>query len=175
MAIAAKLRSLLKALMLGGQLLIVAGSAAAQSPPITIRAAHFPNITHAQAVIAHANGAYQKVLGTSAKIDWKIFNAGPSVIEAIFANQLDIAYVGPNPAISGYVRSQGKALRIVAGSMSGGASLIVRADAGIRAPQDFRGKRVATPQLGNTQDVALRAWLLSKGMQPKEKGREVQL
>ena len=147
----------------------------AQSPQITIRAAHFPNITHAQAVIAHANGAYQKALGNAAKIDWKIFNAGSPVIEAIFAGHLDIAYIGPNPAITGYVRSQGKALRIVAGAMSGGASLIVRADSGIQKPADLRGKRVATPQLGNTQDVALRAWLLSHGMKSWERGGEVRV
>ncbi|MSO19844.1 MAG: ABC transporter substrate-binding protein [Acidobacteria bacterium] len=142
---------------------------------VIIRAAHMPNITHAQALIAQANGAYQKALGNNAKIDWKIFNAGPSIIEAIFASQLDIAYVGPNPAISGYVRSQGKALRIVAGALSGGASLIVRADSGIRSPEDFRGKRVATPQLGNTQDVALRAWLLSHDMQSWERGGDVRV
>lgn len=141
--------------------------------PVVVRAGHFANITHAQALIAHANGDYQRALGNSARIDWKIFNAGPPVIEAIFAGQLDIAYIGPNPAITGYVRSEGEAVRIIAGAMSGGAALVVRADSGIQKPEDFRGKRVATPQLANTQDVALRTWLKAHGMKPRENGGEV--
>src|SRR3970040_1514112 len=90
----------------------------AQNAPVVIRAGHFPNITHSQAVIAQANGWFAKAMAPEAKVEWKIFNAGPSVIEAIFAEQLDLAYIGPNPAISGYVRSQGQALRIVAGVTS---------------------------------------------------------
>lgn len=156
-------------------LTVITGGQLASAQNVTIRAAHFPNITHAQAVIGHANGAFQKALGNSATVDWKIFNAGPAVAEAMLANQLDIAYIGPNPAVTAYVRSHGAAVRIVAGAMSGGAALIVRADAGINKPQDFHGKRVATPQLGNTQDVALRAWLQTNGMKPSEKGGDVQV
>jgi NitT/TauT family transport system substrate-binding protein len=112
-------------------------------------------------------------LSPAAQVEWKIFGAGPSIIEAIFAGRLDIAYVGPNPAINGFVRSNGEALRIIAGAASGGSALIVRDDSGIRRPEDFRGRRVASPQLGNTQDVALRAWLKSHDMTPAERGGDV--
>jgi NitT/TauT family transport system substrate-binding protein len=114
-------------------------------------------------------------MGPNVKIDWKIFNAGPSAIEALFAGAIDMTYVGPNPTISGYVRSQGEALKVVAGAASGGAALVVRSDSGINKPEDFHGKRVASPQLGNTQDVALRAWLKSHGMKPIDKGGDVQV
>jgi NitT/TauT family transport system substrate-binding protein len=145
----------------------------AQSSPVVVRAGHLPNITHAQALLGQANGAFEKALAPAAKVEWKIFGAGPSVIEAIFAGQLDLAYVGPNPAINGFVRSEGHALRIIAGATSGGAALIVRGDSGINGPEDFHGKKVASPQLGNTQDVALRAWLKSHGMTPAERGGDV--
>ena len=102
------------------------------------------------------NGWFEKAMGPNVKIQWTSFNAGPSAIEALFAGAIDMTYVGPNPAISGYVRSNGEALRVVAGAASGGASLMVRNDSGIQKPEDFHGKRVASPQLGNTQDVALR-------------------
>jgi NitT/TauT family transport system substrate-binding protein len=114
-------------------------------------------------------------MGPSVKIEWKTFNAGPSAIEALFAGAIDMAYIGPNPTVSGYVRSQGEALKVVSGAASGGASLVVRANAGINKPEDFHGKKVATPQLGNTQDVALRAWLKAHGMKPTDKGGDVQV
>ncbi len=147
----------------------------AQSAPVVIRAGHFPNLTHSQAVIGQANGWFDKALAPDARVDWKIFNAGPSAIEALFAGAIDITYIGPNPAINGYVRSRGEALRIVAGATSGGAALVVRADAGIQKPQDFRGKKIASPQLGNTQDVALRGWLNGHGLKLREKGGDVQV
>lgn len=140
-----------------------------------IRVGAFPNITHAQPMIGKANGWFEKALGPQVKIDWKTFNAGPSAIEALFAGSIDIAYLGPNPAITGYVRSQGEALRIVAGAASGGVALVVRNDSGIQKAADFHGKKVASPQLGNTQDVALRAWLKANGMAPKDKGGDVQV
>src|SRR6516165_2284638 len=140
-----------------------------------IRVGAFPNITHPQAMVGKANGWFEKAMGPNVKIEWKTFNAGPSAIEALFAGAIDMTYVGPNPTISGYVRSQGEALKVVAGAASGGASLIVRNDSGINKPEDFHGKRVATPQLGNTQDVALRAWLQSHGMKPLNKGGDVQV
>jgi NitT/TauT family transport system substrate-binding protein len=142
---------------------------------ITIRAGHFPNITHAQGVIGQANGWFEKTLGKGAKVEWKVFNAGPSAIEALFAGQLDITYIGPSPAINGYVKSKGEALRIVAGAVSGGAGLVVRADSGINTVKDFDGKKIASPQLGNTQDVALRGWLKDNGYKVKEKGGTVQV
>jgi NitT/TauT family transport system substrate-binding protein len=95
------------------------------------------------------------------------------VIEALFAGALDLAYVGPNPAIAGYVRSKGEALRVIAGATSGGAAMVVRPAAGIQQPEDFRGKKIATPQLGNTQDVALRAWLQAHNLKTREKGGDV--
>lgn len=138
-----------------------------------VRVGAFPNITHPQAMVGKANGWFDKALGSSAKIDWKSFNAGPAAIEALFSGAIDIAYIGPNPAITGYVRSQGEALRIVAGATSGGASLVVRADSGIYKPEDFHGKKIASPQMGNTQDVALRAWLKAHGMKSLDKGGDV--
>ena len=149
--------------------------ARAHAQQTVIRVGAFPNITHAQAMVGKSNGWFEKALGPNVKIEWKTFNAGPSAIEALFAGAIDLAYIGPNPTISGYVRSQGEALKVVAGAASGGASLIVRNDSGINKPEDFHGKRVATPQLGNTQDVALRAWLLSRGMKPVNKGGTVQI
>ena len=141
--------------------------------PVVVRIGHFPNITHAQAVIGRNNGWFEKALGPDVRVDWKAFNAGPSAIEALFAGELDIVYVGPNPTISGYIRSHGEALRVIAGSVSGGASLVVRADSGIQKADDFHGKRVASPQLGNTQDVALRHWLAGHNLKLKEKGGDV--
>jgi NitT/TauT family transport system substrate-binding protein len=149
---------------------LVSGTAA---EPVVVRVGHFPNITHAQAVIGRNNGWFDKALAPDARVDWKAFNAGPSAIEALFAGELDLVYVGPNPTITGYVRSRGEALRVIAGSMSGGASLVVRADSGIQKPEDFHGKRVASPQLGNTQDVALRNWLAGHNLKLREKGGDV--
>ncbi len=138
-----------------------------------VRVGYFPNITHSQAIIGLARGDFQRALGPSVTIVPTEFNAGPSVIEAIFAGRIDLAYVGPNPAINGYVQSRGEALRIVAGATSGGAALIVRPDSKIRTPADLKGKRIASPQLGNTQDVALRNYIVSHGLQTKEKGGSV--
>jgi sulfonate transport system substrate-binding protein len=140
-----------------------------------VRVGAFPNITHAQAMVGKANGWFEKALAPNAKIQWTSFNAGPSAIEALFGGAIDMTYVGPNPAIAGYVRSDGEALRVVAGAASGGAALVVRNDAGIEKPEDFHGKRVASPQLGNTQDVALRSWLKAHGMKPTDKGGDVQV
>jgi len=140
-----------------------------------VRVGAFPNITHSQAMVGKNNGWFEKALGSKARIEWKSFNAGPSAIEALFAGAIDMTYIGPNPAISGYVRSNGEALRIVAGATSGGAALVVRNDSGIQKPEDFHGKKVASPQMGNTQDVALRAWLKSHGMKSADKGGDVQV
>jgi NitT/TauT family transport system substrate-binding protein len=154
-------------------LLLATGPARGQSTRVTVRAGYFPNVTHSQALCGRAQGRFEQALGSSVRIEWKVFNAGPSVIEALFAGALDLAYVGPNPAIAGYVRSKGEALRIVAGATSGGAALVVRSASGIAKPEDFHGKKVATPQLGNTQDVALRAWLQAHKLKTREKGGDV--
>jgi NitT/TauT family transport system substrate-binding protein len=150
----------------------VAGTAFAQT---VIHVGAFPNITHPQAMVGKANGFFEKAMGPKVQIDWKSFNAGPSAIEALFAGAIDMTYIGPNPAISGYVRSNGEALRIVAGATSGGAALVVRNDSGIQKAEDFHGKKVASPQMGNTQDVALRAWLKANGMKTTDKGGDVQV
>jgi NitT/TauT family transport system substrate-binding protein len=143
--------------------------------PVTVRVGAFPNITHAQAMVGKANGSFEKAVGSGTKIEWKTFNAGPAAIEALFAGAIDMTYIGPNPTISGYVRSNGEALRIVAGAASGGAALVVRNDSGISKASDFHGKKVASPQLGNTQDVALRSWLRTNGMKSTDKGGDVQV
>jgi NitT/TauT family transport system substrate-binding protein len=146
-----------------------------QSGPTVIRVGAFPNITHAQAMVGKANGWFDKAMGQQVKVQWTSFNAGPSAIEALFAGAIDMTYVGPNPAINGYVRSNGEAVRVIAGAASGGASLVVRNDSGINKPEDFHGKRVASPQFGNTQDVALRNWLKKNGLKTNDKGGDVQI
>ena len=142
---------------------------------LTVRAWHFPDIVHAAALVGRANGIFENVLGPDVVIDWKVFNAGPSAIEALFAGEVDIGYIGPNPAINGYVKSNGSALRVVCGASSGGAALVIREAVDIKTIEDLEGKRIATPQLGNTQDVACRAWLQEKGYQVSEKGGTVQV
>lgn len=153
-------------------LLLCSALAGAQT---AIRVGAFPNITHPQAMVGKSNGWFEKAMGPQVTVEWKSFNAGPSAIEALFAGAIDMTYIGPNPAISGYVRSNGEALRIVAGATSGGASLVVRSDSGIQKPEDFHGKKIASPQMGNTQDVALRAWLKAHGMKSTDKGGDVQV
>src|SRR6266436_3788098 len=107
---------------------------------------YFPNLTHAVALVGVERGTFQNALGSNVKLETKTFNAGPAEIEALFAGDIDIGYVGPNPAIDGYVKSHGQALRIIAGAASGGALLIVRPGANIKTAKDLSGKRIATPQ-----------------------------
>jgi NitT/TauT family transport system substrate-binding protein len=140
-----------------------------------IRVGFFPNVTHSQAMLGSEKGFFQKALGPDVKVQMRTFNAGPSEIEALFAGEIDLGYIGPNPAINGFIRSRGKALRIVAGATSGGAVFVVRNDGGISRIADFAGKRFASPQIGNTQDVALRAYLKDKGFTLKEKGGRVEV
>jgi len=156
-------------------ILFAASTAGAQQKPILLRVGYFPNITHAQALVGRANGQFQKAVGTGVRIEWKAFHAGPSAMEAMFANAIDMTYIGPNPAVTGYVRSQGKAVRVISGASSGGASLVVRQRSGIRKISDFHGKTVATPRYANSQDVALRAWLRVNGMKAREKGGDVRV
>jgi NitT/TauT family transport system substrate-binding protein len=139
----------------------------------TLRIGYFPNINHAQAVIGFGNGDFQKALGKNVNIQTTVFNAGPSAIEALLAKKIDVIYVGPNPAINGYVVSDEKDLKIIAGASSGGASFIVRNDAGINSPKDFAGKKFASPQLGNTQDVSLRSYLIKNGFKTTDQGGNV--
>jgi sulfonate transport system substrate-binding protein len=139
----------------------------------TLRLGYFPNITHAQPNVGLERGTFQKALGENVKLEAKTFNAGPSAIEALFAGAIDATYIGPNPTVNGYVQSQGKEVRVIAGATSGGALLVVRPDRGLNQPADFANKKLATPQLGNTQDVALRAWLKQNKLNAKEQGGNV--
>jgi|SRR6188472_462486 len=139
----------------------------------TLRIGYYPNINHAQAVIGLGNGDFQKALGNHIKVQTFIFNAGPSAIESLLAKRIDVTYVGSNPPINGYVVSEGKALRIISGASSAGAVFVVRNDSGIKSPKDFAGKKFASPQLGNTQDIALRRYLLDNGYKTTENGGTV--
>src|SRR5215203_5895721 len=141
----------------------------------TLRIGYFLNINHAQAVIGLGKGDFQRALGNNIEVKTQIFNAGPSAMEALFANQIDVTYIGTNPAINGYVQSNGEALRIISGAASGGAVLVVRNDSGINSPQDLANKKFSSPQLGNTQDVALRKYLLDNGYKTKENGGNVEV
>lgn len=142
-------------------------------PPenVTLRLGYFANITHAVPVVGVASGDFQQELGPTVKLETKIFGNGNDAVTAIFAGAVDAAYVGPNPAINGYIKSDGKALRIVAGAASGGALFVVKPD--IDGPKGLAGKSFATPGLGNTQDVALRSYLQNNGLKTKEDGGNV--
>lgn len=161
----------------------VAASALAQTQtnaPITLRIGHFPNITHVQALVAHnmsrnGKGWFEQRLGANVKIEWYVYNAGPSAMEAIFAKSIEFTYVGPNPAINAYFRSGGQEGRIVAGAVNGGSALVVQGDSTLKTPADFRGKKIATPQFGNTQDVAARAWLKKGGLAITQSGGDAQV
>jgi NitT/TauT family transport system substrate-binding protein len=139
----------------------------------TLRIGYFPNINHAQAVIGLGNGDFQRALGNNVKLETFQFNAGPSAIESLLANRIDASYIGPNPAINGYVVSDGRDVRVIAGATSGGASFVVRNDSGINTVKDLGGKKFASPQLGNTQDVALRKYLVDNGFKTIENGGNV--
>lgn len=128
-----------------------------------VRIGYLPNLTHAPALYAIESGLFERALASEAVLQVKAFTAGPSVVEALFAGELDLAYLGPNPALNAYVVSGGEALRIVAGSTSGGAQLVVRP--GIGRVEDLVGKKVASPALANTQDIALRIWLQEQGFE----------
>ena len=138
-----------------------------------IRFGHFPNITHVQALVAHqlsrqGKGWFEKRLGV--EIEWYLYNAGPSATEAIFAKALDVTYIGPSPVLNAYAKSKGTEMRVLAGAANGGSALVVRGDAGIKSAADLRGKKIASPQLGNTQDVQLRAYLADNGLRITQTG-----
>jgi NitT/TauT family transport system substrate-binding protein len=145
-----------------------------------IRFGHFPNITHVQALVAHnlsrqGKGWFEERLGPDIEIQWFIYNAGPSAMEAVFANSIDMTYVGPSPALNAYAKSRGGEVRIVSGAANGGAALVVQPDSPIKTGADFRGKKIATPQLGNTQDVSCRSWLSAQGLKITQLGGDAQV
>lgn len=135
---------------------------------VALRLGYFPNVTHATAIVGVERGVFADKLGSDVTLTTQTFNAGGDVIEALFNGGLDASYIGPSPAINAWAQSQGQAIRIISGATSGGASLVVSED--ITSPEDLAGKTLATPQVGNTQDVALRAWLLDEGFETDVEG-----
>jgi len=157
--------------------LVLAASANAET---VLRVGHFPNITHAQGLVAHnftrqGKGWFEERLGAGTKIEWFVYNAGPSAMEAIFAQSIDLTYVGPGPALNAYTKANGAEIRLIAGSANGGAALVVQSDQNLKAPADFRGKKIATPQLGNTQDISCRSWLIAGGLKITQLGGDAQV
>ena len=160
--------------------IVLLGAFMATAPSVvsagdTIRVGHFPNVTHVQGLVAHhlsrtGRGWFEQRLGPDVTIEWYVYNAGPSAMEAILADSIDLTYVGPSPALNAYTKSNGEEIRIVAAAAAGGAALVVQADSGLKQPSDFRGKTIATPQLGNTQDIAARAWLGNGGLKITQTG-----
>lgn len=132
-----------------------------------LRVGMFPNITHAQALVASnmsrtGDGWFESRLGRPVKIEWLVYNAGPSAMEGLFTKAVDFTYVGPSPAVNAYARANGKVVRVISGAMRGGEALVARSE--IKSVEDLRGKTIATPQLGNTQDIECRAWLIEHGL-----------
>ncbi len=146
------------------------GSAAASGDSTTLRLGYFPNVTHAPAILGVEDGSFAKALGANVKLDTKTFNSGSEVTTALLADALDASFVGPNPAINAYQKSNG-GVRVVAGTASGGAYLVVKPS--INSAADLKGKKLATPGLGNTQDVALRTWLNNNGLHETKDGGDV--
>ncbi len=140
----------------------------ASAKPVTLRLGYFPNVTHAPALVGIAGGIFEKTFAKNVTLEPQSFNAGPDVITAILSGALDASFIGPGPAISGFQQSNGEAIRIVSGAASGGAFLVTKPD--ITSPEDLKGKTISTPQLGNTQDVALRAWLKEEGLSSDTSG-----
>jgi NitT/TauT family transport system substrate-binding protein len=145
-----------------------------------LRVGHFPNVTHIQGLVAHhlsrtGKGWFEERLGPGVKIEWYVYNAGPSAMEAVFAKSIDLTYVGPNPAINAYFKSNGDEGHIIAGAVNGGSALVVQPDSVLKTAADFRGKKIGTPQFGNTQDVAARAWLAAGGLKIRQTGGDAQV
>lgn len=166
--------------MLIGAIVLTACSATGTSPPgaspsgplstqpVTLRLGYFPNVTHATAIVGINKGFFDDALDNNVTLETQFFNAGTDAVEALFSGALDAAYIGPNPAINAFAKSDGKAIRIIAGAASGGAALVVRS--GITSASELRGTTLSTPSLGNTQDVALRAWLKDQGFTTDAEG-----
>lgn len=143
-------------------------AAGADGGPVTLRLGYFPNITHASAVVGVEKGIFQDKLGSNVTLETKTFNAGPAAVEALFSDAIDATYIGPNPTVNAHSKSNGEAVRVISGSASGGVALVVKPE--INGVEDLKGKKIATPQLGNTQDVAFRYWLKEKGLTATKEG-----
>lgn len=162
------LKKLLSCLILACALLVLAGCNQENPDSKVIRMGGFPNVTHVQALVArnmsrHGEGWFERYL-PGYSIEWYTYNAGPTAMEALFGRTADLTYVGPSPALNAYAVSAGREVRILAGAVNGGAALMVAPGSSIKAPTDFKGRSIATPQLGNTQDVSCRAWLARNGL-----------
>ena len=171
-----KTRSLISASIVGIILisvLIVSVTSNDESNENKIRIAYFPNIGHAIPIVGMENGFFQNSLGDQITIETRVFDSGPQAIESLFGNSIDLAYVGPGPAINGFLNSENHNVKILAGAASGGASFIVHPDSEINFASDFAGKKIAAPQIGNTQDVSLRNYLSENGLRTAEKGGSV--
>src|SRR2546429_2595175 len=157
---------------------ILAVHRAAAEEKVVIRFGHFPNITHAQGVVGHAlsrkgKGWFEERLGPNVEVQWFTYNGGPSAMEAMFAGSLDLTYVGQGPALNAHFKSNGGEVRVIAGAANAGAAMVVKSDSPIKTAADFRGKKIATPQLGNTQDISCRAWLKAQGFKITQTGGDV--
>lgn len=143
-------------------------SAAAEPLEGTLNLGFFPNVTHAPALVGVEDGLFADALGDAVELNTFTFNAGTEAVEALFAEAIDISFIGPNPAINAWAQSEGTAIRIISGSTSGGAYLVVKPE--ITSVEQLAGRTLATPSLGNTQDVALRAWLQENGLEATPDG-----
>lgn len=162
------LKKLLSCLFLVCMLLPMVGCNQEDPNSTVIRIGGFPNVTHVQALVArnmsrHGKGWFERYL-PGYTIEWYTYNAGPTAMEALFGRTSDLTYVGPSPALNAYAVSAGREVRLLAGAVNGGAALMVAPESGIQSAADFKGRSIATPQLGNTQDVSCRAWLAKNGL-----------
>ena len=162
------LKKLLSCLFLVCALFVMAGCNQENPDSKVIRIGGFPNVTHVQALVArnmtrHGEGWFERYL-PGYTLEWYTYNAGPTAMEALFGRTADLTYVGPSPALNAYAVSAGREVRLLAGAVNGGAALMVAPESGINTPADFKGRSIATPQLGNTQDVSCRAWLAKNGL-----------
>jgi NitT/TauT family transport system substrate-binding protein len=160
--------------LLLGAVVVASGPAGASTPgqadgeQTTLRLGYFPNVTHATPIVGVESGIFEDKLGKGVDLEPSTFNAGPAAVEALFADALDATYIGPNPAINAFAQSDGEAIRIISGATSGGAFLVVKPE--IKNVKGLKGTTIATPQLGNTQDVALRSFLKEKGFETTTDG-----
>lgn len=171
-----KTRSLISVSIAGVALLSILAASVASNGETNenkIRIAYFPNVGHAIPIVGMEKGFFQNSLGDQVKIETRVFDSGPQAIESLFSNSIDLAYVGPGPAINGFLNSENHNVRILAGAASGGASFVVHPDSEITSASDFAGKKIAAPQIGNTQDVSLRHYLSENGLRTAEKGGSV--
>ncbi len=171
-----KTRSAILAGIVGATLIIIVGTMVNSGETThenKIRVAYFPNINHAVPIVGMEKGIFQNQIGNNTVIESILFDAGPQVIESLFAGSIDIAYVGPGPAINGFLKSENHNVKILSGAASGGASFIVNPNSEINSVADFAGKKIAAPQIGNSQDISLRSYLSENGLKPAEKGGSV--